>query len=315
MQTLRVEEAGPLLAWLAKAAGSRTRAKKWLRDRQVSVNGETAEKHDAPVAPGDAITIGVARRPATAARIGPMPVVYQDDDILVVDKPSGLLTIATETERSQTAYYKVGAYLKSLSRGQDRPFIVHRLDRETSGLLVFALNEAAKHALQSSWDGVEKRYFAIVRGVPNEPSGTIESWLSEGGVFKVFSGPRRRGAKHAVTHYEVLATEGTARALLEVRTETGRKHQIRVHLVELGHEIVGDDKYGKSKSKDRLALHACLLKLPHPATGEVMEFRSDLPRSMARGFPGVSRIKNRSSGKIGRDGGRAGDDAPPAPGR
>jgi len=291
MQSFRVEQAGPLLPWLAKAAGSRTQAKKWLRDRQVSVNGEVAERHDAPVAAGDLIRIGAARRPATAARIGPMRVLYQDEAILVVDKPSGLLTIATESERSQTAYYKVGAYLKSLSRGQDRPFIVHRLDRETSGLLVFALTEAAKIALQSSWDEVEKRYYAVVRGVPKEPTGTIDSWLSEGGVFKVFSGPKRRGAKHAVTHYVLLATDGTARSLLEVRTETGRKHQIRVHLVELGHEIVGDDKYGKSKSKVRLGLHASSLKFPHPTTGEPVEFHSPLPRSLARGFPGVARAK------------------------
>jgi RluA family pseudouridine synthase len=284
MQTFRVEDGGPLLAWLARVAGSRTRAKKWLRDRQVIVNGEVADRHDFPLSTGDNIRIGPPRRPSASARIGQMPVVYQDDAILVVEKPAGLLTIATQTERSQTAYFKVGAYLKSLSRGTERPFIVHRLDRETSGLLVFALTEEAKRTLQDSWEEVEKRYFAIVQGAPGEPSGTIESWLTEGGVFKVFSGPKRRNAKHAVTHYNVLASTGD-RALLEVRTDTGRKHQIRVHLAEIGHPIVGDDKYSKMKRADRLGLHASYLKFRHPTTGEWLEFHSPLPRSLSRAFP------------------------------
>lgn len=286
MQTFRVEDGGPLLAWLARVAGSRTRAKKWLRDRQVAVNGEIADRHDLPLVAGDSIRIVPPRRPSSAARIGQMPIVYQDDAILVVEKPAGLLTIATQTERSRTAYHQVGAYLKSLSRGAERPFIVHRLDRETSGLLVFALTEEAKRALQDGWEEVEKRYYAVVQGAPEEPSGTIESWLTEGGVFKVFSGPKRRNSKHAVTHYTVLASTGD-RALLEVRTETGRKHQIRVHLADIGHPIVGDDKYSKMKHADRLGLHASYLRFRHPTTGKPLEFHSPLPRSLGRGFPKI----------------------------
>lgn len=292
MQTFRVEDAGPLLACLARVAGSRTRAKKWLRDRQVAVNDEIAERHDQPVKAGDVVRIGPPRRPSAAARISQMPVVYQDDDILVVEKPAGLLTIATQTERSRTAYRQVGDYLKTLSHGATRPFIVHRLDRETSGLLVFALTEEAKRFLQDSWDEVEKRYYAVVQGAPTEPSGTIESWLTEGGVFKVFSGPRRRNAKHAVTHYTVLASTSD-RGLLEVRTETGRKHQIRVHLADIGHPIVGDDKYSKMKRADRLGLHASYLRFRHPATREWLEFRSPLPRSLNRGFPKLRTEKGR----------------------
>lgn len=285
MQTFRVEDGGPLLTWLARAAGSRTRAKKWLRDRQVTVNGKTAERHDLALSAGDVLRIGAPQRPARGGRIGQMPIVHQDDAILVVEKPAGLLTIATQTERSRTAYYQVGEYLKTLGRGAARPFIVHRLDRETSGLLVFALTEEAKRTLQDTWDETEKRYYAVVHGTPEEPSGTIESWLAEAGVFKVVSGPKRRGAKHAVTHYTFLASAADGRALLEVRTDTGRKHQIRVHLADIGHPIVGDDKYGKKKAAERLGLHASYLRFRHPTTGEHLEFHSPLPRSLARGFP------------------------------
>lgn len=285
MQSFRVEQPGPLLDVLVHASGNRTQAKKCLRDRQVVVNDVVADRHDQPVAPGDVIRIGPPQKPvAVADRIERMPVVYQDDAILVVEKPAGLLTIATDTERSQTAYFKVNAYLKASSRGEARAFIVHRLDRETSGLLVFALTEEAKRNLQDGWDEVEKRYYAIVFGTPVEPAGTIESYLSESESFKVYSGPKRLGAKHAVTHYRLLATVDS-RSLLEVRTETGRKHQIRVHLQELGHVIVGDDRYGDKHASGRLALHASYLRFRHPVTGAPLEFRSELPRSLARGFP------------------------------
>ena len=307
MQTFLAESAGPLLAVLAAATGNRTQVKQWFRLRQIAVNGTPAERHDQPVAAGDRIEVGPARRVPTESRVAGLTIVHEDDAILVIDKPAGLLAIATESERTRTAYHMVNEHLKRLN-GDDseRIFIVHRLDRETSGLMLFARGFDLKQTLQDGWENVEKRYFAVVDGTPPEPTGRIESYLAENRALNVFSSPgRTANGKHAVTEYTVLKTTGQ-RSLLEVRTLTGRKHQIRVHLADLGCPIAGDDRYGKDAknrfnppeklSKKRLAalaeqappeakrlgLHASFLRFRHPATGEFVEFRSDLPGPMAK---------------------------------
>jgi 23S rRNA pseudouridine1911/1915/1917 synthase len=155
-------------------------------------------------------------------------------------------------------------------------FIVHRLDRETSGLLVFAKTESAKQALQDQWDSVEKKYLVVVQGRLDKPAGTIDSHLTETKAFEVFSGRQTQHSKHAVTHYTVLES-GDGISLLEIRTETGRKHQIRVHLADIGHPIVGDGRYGKKSTASRLGLHASFLRFAHPTTGKPIEFASPLP--------------------------------------
>lgn len=269
---------------LAAQTGNRTQVKKWLRLRQILVNNETAERHDQLVKAGDVVQIGpVQRIPAGKLSRG-LTIVHEDDSILVIDKPAGLLTISTDTVKNETAYFKATEYVRESSPdGKGRIYIVHRLDRETSGLLLFAKTKEAKDHLQENWETVEKRYLAIVEGAPRDKVGTIDVHLTENKVFHVFAGPPTKWSKPAVTHYTLLEDKGD-RSLLEVRTETGRKHQIRVHMAEIGHPIVGDDKYGRKGTRGRLGLHASYLKIKHPKTGKTKEFRSSLPVGLAKGF-------------------------------
>jgi 23S rRNA pseudouridine1911/1915/1917 synthase len=277
MHTIRVDESGPLLDVLARAIKNRTLAKQHVKFRRVEVNGQAADRHDHPVQAGDVLRIGESRAERPGGLIPGLPVLYEDDAIVVVEKPAGMLTVATDTEKTDTAYSRVRRYVKE-RRG--RVFVVHRLDRETSGLLLFAKTVEAKDAIQTSWDEVEKRYFAVVAGTPEPPAGTIESHLTESPALRVYSGPQTERSKHSVTHYRVVKSAG-ARSLLEVRTLTGRKHQIRVHLADLKHPIVGDDKYGGAKAS-RLGLHACYLNFPHPTTGAPTEFQSELPGALRK---------------------------------
>lgn len=288
MQTLRVEQAGPLLESLATQLKNRTQVKKWLKLRRILVNGETAQRHDQPLAAGDVVSIGPAQRIPSVTSPRGLKIVYEDAAILLVDKPVGLLTISTDTVKTDTAYYKATEHVRRTSPdGRGRVFIVHRLDRETSGLLLFARSHEAKLTLQSGWDDVEKRYLAVVEGVPAENAGTITSHLTENRAFRVFAGPPTKRSRHAVTHYRVLESRGD-RSLLEIRTETGRKHQIRVQLAGLGHPIVGDDKYGHAKSARRLGLHASFLRFEHPETGEMLEYESPLPGALRKAFSNAS---------------------------
>ena len=292
MQTITITQDGPLLETLVAATGNRTQIKQWLKLRRILVNGETARRHDDPLKQGDVISIGPVQQMRVSVSPRGLRIVFEDSAILVIDKPAGLLTIATDSERQQTAYFKATEHVRQDARTiGDRVFIVHRLDRDTSGLLVFAKTENAKQALQDQWDEVEKRYFAVVQGRLDLPSGTIESHLTETKAFQVFSGRQTQYSRHAITHYTVLES-GDGISLLEIRTETGRKHQIRVHLADLGHPIVGDDRYGKKSTAARLGLHASFLRFAHPTTGKTMEFASPLPGPLGVDFKFGKRKSN-----------------------
>lgn len=219
-----------------------------------------------------------------------LALVHEDRDILVVDKPPGLLTISTEREKERTAYRILTDYVrKGCARSRNRVFIVHRLDRESSGLLVFAKNEEAKHRLQGRWDGVRKTYLAVVHGRFAKPSGVITSYLAENKARFVRSTTDRRRGKLSHTAYRVLR-EARGLSLLEVDLLTGRKHQIRVHMAESGHPIVGDRRYGpENDARKRLALHAQSLAFPHPFTGAQLAFSTETPAffsSLIGGQPG-----------------------------
>ncbi len=304
MKTITVAKDGPLLETLAAAVKNRTQAKQWLKLRRILVNGRTAERHDEPLKAGDVVTIGPPQRMPTSRSPRGLQIVFEDEAILVVEKPAGLLTIATDSEREQTAYIRATEHVRSNPRSPGgRVFIVHRLDRDTSGLLVFAKTEAAKQALQDQWDNVEKRYFAVVQGRLDQPSGTIESELVETKRFEVFSGRKTRLSKHAVTHYTVLES-GDGISLLEVRTATGRKHQIRVHLADIGHPIVGDERYGRKSTAKRLGLHASYLRFSHPITGQAVEFESPLPGPLGVGFKHGKKHRAGSASHTARSGDR-----------
>jgi len=205
-------------------------------------------------------------------------IIHEDDDILVVDKPSGLLTMGTGKEKSRTAYFILTDYVrKGYAKSRKRIFIVHRLDREASGILVLAKNIKAKQRLQEAWDKTEKKYLSVVHGRLKKMEGTISTYLAENKAHVVYSTPDTSKGKLSHTDYKTLK-ETKAFSLLEVDLLTGRKHQIRVHLSEIGHPIVGDRKYGKGNEGNlRLALHAKSLSFKHPSTGKLLTFETGFP--------------------------------------
>ncbi len=263
---------------------NKTKMKQLLKFGSVTVNGAITTQHNHPLVPGDRVgiltkTTSIKERLKTRLSF---PIVYEDEQIIVIDKPAGLLTMGTDKDKIHTAYYELTAYVKAQSKdGRGRVFIVHRLDQETSGLVVFAKKDLAKRVLQENWAHVVKKYFAVVEGVPTNSSGTIESYLVEDKFRRVYSvSERSHEAKHAATRYHVLKQNGRL-ALLDVVLITGRKNQIRVHLSDLGHPIIGDAKYGSaSDPAHRLGLHAYYLSFKHPVTGEAKNFKTPLPEPL-----------------------------------
>jgi len=205
-------------------------------------------------------------------------ILHEDKDLLVVDKAPGLLTIGTDKEKTRTAYYRLTDYVrKGYSKSRNRIFIVHRLDRDVSGILVFAKTPEAKDYLQNQWDQVEKKYLAVVHGRLTGKAGTISTYLVESKAHIVHSTSDSRKGKLSHTAYKVLK-ETKEFSLLEIRLLTGRKNQIRVHLAEIGHPIVGDKKYGeKDKEFRRVALHAKSISFKHPSEGRLVSFETRTP--------------------------------------
>src|SRR5580658_6677856 len=255
----------------------------WLKHQAVLVNGRVVTQFNHPLKPGDVVAIRSDRyaAPDTVIAAG-IKVHFEDATLIVIDKPPDLLTIASEAEQEKTVYFQLTDYLRAGSRARERVWIVHRLDRETSGLMVFAKTPEAKSILQTGWDKIEKRYQAVVEGLLPDDKGTFQSWLDETNPFKVFSVPRSATTRHAVTHYRVRK-RNRGRTLVELTLETGRRHQIRVHLADAGCPVVGDTKYGaKTNPAKRLGLHAWTLRFPHPVTNQQLHFESPLPPELAR---------------------------------
>ena len=256
----------------------------WLKYQAVTVNGRPISQFNHPLQPGDVVAIRTDRFaiPKTQLASG-MKVYHEDATLIVIDKPENLLSVASLAEGEKTAYFQLTDYLRQgKDHARDRIWIVHRLDKETSGLMVFAKTPEAKAALQGGWESVTKRYEAVVEGQLQRDSGALDSHLDESSPYRVRSAPASEQTRHALTRYRVLA-RAAKRTLVALELETGRRHQIRVQLADLGHPIVGDEKYGaKTNPAHRLALHACGLIFPHPLTGEEMKFESPLPKDLAK---------------------------------
>jgi 23S rRNA pseudouridine1911/1915/1917 synthase len=288
----------PILARLRvefpDSSGRRLRA--WLSAGRVRVAGEIVRDPRTPVAAADRVTLGPPPPPTLAA---PLRLIHEDGALLVIEKPPGLLTIGTEHERERTAYRLVWSYLKG-ARPPGRPFLVHRLDRETSGLLVVAKTPEAQHRLQAQFAAgtAERHYVAVVEGVVARDEGTLRDVLVEERSLRVRPAdpsrppPRGRRARVAITRYRVLERRADV-TRVALRLGTGRRHQIRVQLAKLGHPVVGDGRHGARRDPlGRLGLHATRLGFRHPDTGALVEFHSAPPPA----FGGVGRpVERRAS--------------------
>lgn len=254
-----------------------------LSQGRVTVNGKPCNLAAARVDKGDAVEIGARRAPSRLQ--GGLEVLFEDDHIVIIQKPSGLLTVATPGERERTVYFYLREYLQAHNRRQ-RLFIVHRLDKFASGVLVFAKSAEVQEALQGifSRHEIDRKYWAIVEGDVEKDRGTIRSRLAENRAMRVHSTSDASG-KPAVTHYRVLKRHGKFTAL-EVTLETGRKNQIRAHLSEMGHPIAGDRAYGSTRDPlRRLGLHAFALGFKHPVSGEPLLFRTAPPPEFRKFLP------------------------------
>jgi len=222
-------------------------------------------------------------RPAKKRQPRGLPILHEDQDILVVAKPAGLLTIGTDREKARTAHYLLNDYVrKGDPKSRHRVYVVHRLDKDTSGILLFAKSEQAKHFLQEHWPQTEKHYLAIVHGRLTPKEATITSYLAENAAQKVYSTPDPAKGKLSHTAYKVMQ-EGKGLSLVDIHLLTGRKHQIRVHFAEKGHPVAGDKKYGNTAPVGkRLMLHARSLSFIHPHSGKEMRFELGMPEEFAR---------------------------------
>jgi len=257
---------------------SKTSVKNLITHGCIQVNGKMVTNPSTVIKPGDVVEYIKRQKPQTKVK-APFPVIYEDDGIFVAEKPPGLLTIG-DKGLGGTSFYKIMLeHVKEKSKGRERIFIVHRLDREVSGLLVFAKSEKIQQKLKDNWQQFKKMYYALVEGHPPNETGTIKTWLADGKDQIVVSVSEQEGAKLAITHYKVLnKTEDYS--LLEVQLLTGQKNQIRVHLSGMKCPVVGDRRYGAdARFERRIRLHAFYLSFPHPETGRDIEFKSKMPKS------------------------------------
>jgi 23S rRNA pseudouridine1911/1915/1917 synthase len=256
---------------------SKTTLRQLLQTGRVRVNGEVEKDARRGLDAEDVVEVTPKDiRPALPPGLA---ILHEDDDLIVVFKTNGLLTVATERERENTAQAYLNAYLRE--KGEERIHVVHRLDRETSGVLVFARNFETREALKERFAAheIDRLYVAIIEGSMQPPSGTIRSHLLERKDLRMRSVDAHPDAKLAVTHYRTIANSDPY-SVLEVTLETGRKNQIRAHLSEAGHPVVGDQLYGSTTNPlGRLGLHAKLLGFEHPTTGKKMIFTAPLPKS------------------------------------
>ena len=274
-----VTEPAGLLEFLTKLypESSRTTLRQILHSGRVRVNGQVEKDAKLQLDAGDVVEI--ARREEKPELPPGLAILHEDDDLIVVLKANGLLTVATERERENTAHAYLNAYLRE--KGEERIHVVHRIDRETSGVLVFAKNFETREALKELFAAhkIDRVYIAIIEGAMDPPSGTIRSNLIERKDLRMQSVDAHPDAKLAVTHYRTIEA-ANGYSMLEVRLETGRKNQIRAHLSEAGHPVVGDQLYGSAVNPlGRLGLHAKHLGFTHPRSGQRMSFTAPMPRS------------------------------------
>ena len=281
--TWDVPETTTLLAFVEKrlADHSKTKVKSMLKHNQFAVNSMPTSQFDTPLEDGDKVSVNFTKsfRVFSSPRI---KLVYEDNDILVINKGYGVLSMGTDNIKEGTAYSIMREYVK-YSDPRAKVFIVHRLDRDTSGLMMLAKTMEAKDTMQHNWNNMvlNRKYVAVVEGVISDDEGVVKSYLAETAQFEVYSTQGPTKGQLAITRYKVLK-RSSGYTLVELELDTGRKNQIRVHMKDLGHPIVGDRKYGASSSPiRRLALHARTLRFVHPITRKEMNFELPVPTRFA----------------------------------
>ncbi|GAB2576000.1 RluA family pseudouridine synthase [Spirosoma areae] len=279
-QKLTVAEPAELMAFLVAQLPHKNRnnIKSLLSNKQILIDGKVYTQFNHPLLPGQTVTVAGTRAPETTQYRG-LTMLYEDTHLIVINKQAGLLSMATNKERDRTAYGILSDFVKKADP-KNKIFIIHRLDRETSGVMMFAKSEKVQQRMQESWNATtkERTYVALVEGVPEPPTGTVTSYLHESKALIVYSSQNPDSGQFSITNYKVLKA-ANGYALLELELETGRKNQIRVHMQDIGHPIAGDAKYGAATDPiGRLGLHAEVLAFEHPITGEPMRFDAPVPK-------------------------------------
>ncbi len=283
IETYPVKEDSVLMQFLVASMPNRKRTtiKELLKHNQVAVNDQPTTQFDTELHDGDTVKVNLTREFRVFYHRR-MKLVYEDEDIIVVNKGYGLLSMGTDKVKDGTAYSILREYVK-WHNPKTKLFIVHRLDRDTSGLMMFAKSEEAKETMQHNWNNMvlNRKYLAVVEGKVEEKDGIVRSYLAETSQYEVYSTDDPNKGQLAVTRYKTLKCKN-GYTLLEVELDTGRKNQIRVHMKDLKHPIAGDHKYGaKSSPIHRLALHAQTLRFIHPITRKEMNFTTPIPASFA----------------------------------
>lgn len=273
-----VTEPDELMSFLMKKMNgiSRTRVKALLSNRVVLVNNNIQTQYNYALEPGMKVQISRAKH-MHEFKHRMLKILFEDAHIIVVEKKEGLLSVATERQKERTAQHILNEYVKRQNRG-NRVFVVHRLDRETSGIMMYAKDERTQYTLRDHWQDIvyDRRYVAVVTGEMEKDQGVVKSWLTDR-TFYVSSSLVDDGGRLSITHYKTIK-RANGYSLVELQLETGRKNQIRVHMQDLGHPVIGDERYGcEVNPLNRLALHAFKLCFYHPVTGERMEFETPYP--------------------------------------
>ena len=280
-----VSEPQPLLDFLlTHVQQSRNKIKATLQGRGIKVNGKTVSQFDFPLVPGMRVAVSKTKRNQQSFKSRYVRIVYEDRWLIVIEKNVGILSMAAG-HSSLNVKSVLDDYFKK-SRQKCTAHVVHRLDRDTSGLMVYAKDMETEQILEHHWHEIvyDRRYVAVVSGEMERDDDTIESWLKDNKAYITYSSPVDNGGKHAITHYHVL-NRTTEHSLVEFKLETGRKNQIRVHAADIGHPVCGDTKYGNGDDPlRRLCLHAWLLCFTHPVTGEPLEFETPVPTAFRQLF-------------------------------
>ena len=256
---------------------SRNAVKSILSGHYVSVNGAPVSQYNLKLSKDDVVIVSKQR--ISKKNRQDLPIIFENDEFIVINKPSGLLTIPSDNEKGRTAYRMVNDYIQQKDK-HSRIYVVHRLDEDTSGVLMFAKNPKIKDILQKNWSDIvlERGYFAVVEGKMPKQEDTLVNFLRENSLNLMYVTNDKTNGKKCVTQYKVLKFNKDY-SLLDVNIDTGRKNQIRVQLGHIGHHVIGDDKYGEPLDPiKRLGLHAYKLKFVHPITKKIFEFKTDMPK-------------------------------------